>query len=112
MISPDNSFLQILLALAFVIASGYAFGRIHQWYKHGLERDHAYREGYDHASRSMFTMALQVRSPAPQPAAVHAASPAIEATPAVARRPQAAIGMARRRMQTRPAIQTPQRDAA
>ncbi len=56
MIAPGNSFLQLLLALAFVIASGYASGRIHQWYKHGLERDHAYREGYDQASQSMFDM--------------------------------------------------------
>lgn len=56
MIAPGNSFLQLLLALAFVIASGYASGRIHQWYKHGLERDHAFREGYDQASQSMFDM--------------------------------------------------------
>lgn len=56
MIAPGNSFLQLILALAFVIASGYASGRIHQWYKHGLERDHAYREGYDQASQSMFAM--------------------------------------------------------
>ena len=56
MIAPGNSFIQLLLALAFVIASGYASGRIHQWYKHGLERDHAYREGYDQASQSMFEM--------------------------------------------------------
>jgi hypothetical protein len=62
MTAPGNNLLQIALALAFVIASGYASGRIHQWYRHGLERDHAYREGYNHASHSMFTMALQARS--------------------------------------------------
>jgi hypothetical protein len=56
MIAPGNGFIQIFLALAFVVASGYASGRIHQWYKHGLERDHAYREGYDQASQSMFDM--------------------------------------------------------
>ena len=56
MIAPGNNFIQLILALAFVIASGYASGRIHQWYKHGLERDHAYREGYDQASQSMFDM--------------------------------------------------------
>jgi hypothetical protein len=59
MIAPGNSFIQLLLALAFVIASGYASGRIHQWYKHGLERDHAYREGYDQASQSMFDMVIR-----------------------------------------------------
>jgi hypothetical protein len=74
MTAPGNNLLQIALALAFVIASGYASGRIHQWYRHGLERDHAYREGYNHASHSMFTMALQARghtiatgTPAPGP---------------------------------------------
>jgi hypothetical protein len=61
MIAPGNNLIQIALALAFVVASGYASGRIHQWYRHGLERDHAYREGYNHASCSMFTMALQAR---------------------------------------------------
>jgi hypothetical protein len=59
MIAPGNSIVQLVLALAFVIASGYASGRIHQWYKHGLERDHAFREGYDRASQSMFEMAIR-----------------------------------------------------
>ena len=61
MIAPGNNFIQILLALAFVIASGYAAGRIHQWYKHGLERDDAFRNGYNEASRSMFDMAMGSR---------------------------------------------------
>jgi hypothetical protein len=62
MTAPGNNMLQIVLALAFVIASGYAAGRIHQWYKHGLERDHAYRDGYDQASRCMFDMAISSRA--------------------------------------------------
>ena len=65
MIAPGNSIIQILLALAFVVASGYASGRIHQWYKHGLERDHAYREGYDQASQSMFAMVTRDASRRP-----------------------------------------------
>jgi hypothetical protein len=79
MIAPGNSFLQLLLALAFVIASGYASGRIHQWYKHGLERDHAYREGYDQASQSMFDMVTRgsPRRPAAEvPAPAHSGGPA------------------------------------
>jgi hypothetical protein len=71
MIAPGNSIIQLVLALAFVIASGYASGRIHQWYKHGLERDHAFREGYDRASQSMFEMAVhsgqRKRAIAPSP---------------------------------------------
>ena len=62
MTAPGNDIVQIVLALAFVIASGYSLGRIHQWYKHGLERDGAYREGYNHASRSMFDLAVRSRS--------------------------------------------------
>ena len=65
MIAPGNDFIQILLALAFVIASGYAAGRIHQWYKHGLERDDAFRNGYNEASRSMFDMAMNTRRVSP-----------------------------------------------
>ncbi|MFI7603224.1 hypothetical protein [Actinoplanes sp. NPDC049681] len=58
---PGNSIIQALFALAFVIASGYAAGRIHQWYKQGLDRDEAYRNGYDQASNSMFDMAIRKR---------------------------------------------------
>lgn len=62
MTAPGNDALLIILALAFVIASGYASGRIHQWYRHGQERDRAYREGYDHASHSLFHMAMKNKS--------------------------------------------------
>jgi hypothetical protein len=79
MIAPGNSFLQLLLALAFVIASGYASGRIHQWYKHGLERDHAYREGYDQASQSMFDMVTRSN---PRRAAAEVPTPARTGGPA------------------------------
>ncbi|MFI5932961.1 hypothetical protein [Actinoplanes sp. NPDC051494] len=62
---PGNSIIQAVFALAFVIASGYAAGRIHQWYKQGLDRDEAYRTGYDRASHSMFDMAIRKRTAAP-----------------------------------------------
>jgi hypothetical protein len=61
MTAPGNDMLQLLLSLSLVIASGYAAGRIHQWYKHSLERDAAFREGYNHASHSMFDMAMKHR---------------------------------------------------
>ncbi|WP_067508248.1 hypothetical protein [Actinoplanes sp. TFC3] len=66
---PGNSLIQALFALAFVIASGYAAGRIHQWYKQGIDRDEAYRNGYDRASHSMFDMALSKRPGTPSPSA-------------------------------------------
>ncbi|BFU42427.1 hypothetical protein [Krasilnikovia sp. MM14-A1004] len=62
MTAPGNNAILIVLALAFVITSGYASGRIHQWYKNGVERDQAYREGYDHASHSLFDMAMRNRA--------------------------------------------------
>ena len=61
MIAPGNTAVEIVLAMAFVIASGYAAGRIHQWYKFCLERDEAFRAGYNEASRSMFDMAMDNR---------------------------------------------------
>jgi hypothetical protein len=76
MIAPGNGLIQIFFAVAFVIASGYAVGRIHQWYRDGPERDDAYRNGYDCASVRMFDMALSKQSedgaaaPAPAGAAV------------------------------------------
>jgi len=75
MTAPGNDIVQIVLALAFVIASGYSLGRIHQWYKHGLERDGAYREGYNHASRSMFDMVVRNRTGKLSVAPTHPARP-------------------------------------
>ena len=67
MIAPGNALIQALFAIAFVIAGGYALGRIHQWHKHSFERDVAYREGYEQASRTLFH--LTVRNPPGKPAA-------------------------------------------
>ena len=59
MIAPGNSVIQLVFAIAFVIAAGYAVGRIHQWYRDGVERDDAYRHGYDRASDGIFDLAVQ-----------------------------------------------------
>jgi hypothetical protein len=56
---PGNSELQIMLGLAFMVACSYAAGRLHQWYKHALDRDSAFRDGYDRASRSLFAYATR-----------------------------------------------------
>lgn len=62
MTAPGNDLLQAVLALAFVIASGYALGRIHQWYRDSARRERAYRNGYDLASNSMLDMAMSKRA--------------------------------------------------
>ena len=93
---PGNSIIQALFALAFVIASGYAAGRIHQWYKQGLDRDQAYRNGYDQASNSMFDMAIRKRRHDPA-----AADPEGDFTPPEQESPdrQHLVGQSRRRIQ-------------
>jgi hypothetical protein len=78
MIAPGNSMIQALFALAFVIATGYASGRIHQWYRHGVERDQAYRNGYNLASNSMFDLALRKTPPPSPPPVVSTAPDALE----------------------------------
>ncbi len=53
----------LTLLAVFIAAAGYAVGRLHQWYRTGLERDDAYREGYDTAARSTFSMAARLAGP-------------------------------------------------
>ncbi|WP_433793510.1 hypothetical protein [Actinoplanes sp. CA-252034] len=56
MTAPGNYLMYFILTLAIVMSTGYAVGRIHQWHRHGMERDEAYRVGYDEASRSIMRM--------------------------------------------------------
>jgi hypothetical protein len=51
------------LLIVFVASVGYAGGRLHQWYRTGLDRDEAYREGYDTATRSTLSLAARVIAP-------------------------------------------------
>ncbi|GAA1628866.1 hypothetical protein [Actinoplanes couchii] len=63
MTAPGNGVLYLLLTLAIVVSSGYAVGRIHQWHRHGRDRDEAYRTGYDQASRAIIGMMAERRAP-------------------------------------------------
>jgi hypothetical protein len=63
MTAPGNSIVLILLLAAFLACTGYAGGRLHQWYRMGQDRDEAYRDGYDTATRSVFSMAARIISP-------------------------------------------------
>jgi hypothetical protein len=63
MTAPGNSVVLILLLAAFLACTGYAGGRLHQWYRMGQERDEAYRDGYDTATRSVFSLAARIISP-------------------------------------------------
>jgi len=75
MTAPGNNVVIFLLALALVVASAYASGRIHQWYRNGLERDQAYRDGYDQASHSLFDMATHKRSAKDRQSGISTVSP-------------------------------------
>jgi len=63
LIAPENSFIIIVLTLSIITSSAYGVGRIHQWYKHGIQRDEAYRTGYDKASYSIMDMMRFQRPP-------------------------------------------------
>lgn len=59
MTSPDNAIINFVLCLLFVMTLMYAVGRLHQWFRQGTERDDAYRDGYDTATTSLFTVATR-----------------------------------------------------
>jgi hypothetical protein len=63
MTAPGNDVLLTVLLVALTASTGYAAGRIHQWYRTALERDQAYRDGYDTATRSLFSLAARIVRP-------------------------------------------------
>ena len=84
MTAPGNSTLVLTLLAAFIASTGYAGGRLHQWYRMGRDRDEAYRDGYDTATRSVFSLAARVITPrrADRPT-IRAAASAVGSTSAV-----------------------------
>ena len=60
---PGNDTLLITALAAFAACLGYAAGRLHQWYRTVLDRDEAYRDGYDTATRSVFSLAARLIGP-------------------------------------------------
>lgn len=71
----------MLTLFLFVLASscGYAGGRIHQWYRTALERDAAWRDGYDQATGSLFALATRVVRRKPQESSVEVPLPTLTA---------------------------------
>ena len=72
---PSGTALQVMFAVAIVIFTAYAAGRVHQWYRHGFEREEAFREGYNQASHALFHLATRNMSGASADGR-HAVSPA------------------------------------
>ncbi|GIE84500.1 hypothetical protein [Actinoplanes regularis] len=63
MSAPGNSVILLVLLSVFVGCAGYAVGRWHERREGGAEREEAYRDGYDHAARSVFSLAARVAGP-------------------------------------------------
>jgi hypothetical protein len=88
MTAPADDALLITLIAALTASTGYAAGRLHQWYRTGMDRDEAYRDGYDTATRSVFSMAARLIGPrrAARGTAVVASAAARPAPAAIAAR--------------------------
>ncbi|WP_433295958.1 hypothetical protein ACQP2F_37175 [Actinoplanes sp. CA-030573] len=63
MTAPGNSALLFTLMAVFVACCGYAAGRMHQRYQMEQDREEAYRDGYDTATRSIFSLAARLIAP-------------------------------------------------
>lgn len=63
MTAPGNDAVLITLLATLTAGLGYVAGRLHQWYRTVLDRDEAYRDGYDTATRSVFGMAARMIRP-------------------------------------------------
>jgi hypothetical protein len=63
MSAPGNTALIVVMLAVFVASCAYAAGRLHQRYQTTRDREEAYRDGYDHATRSVFTLAARVIAP-------------------------------------------------
>jgi hypothetical protein len=102
MTAPGDTTLLMTLLAVFTACTGYAAGRLHQWYRMGHDRDEAFRDGYDTATRSVFSMAARVINPRRDRAAISASArvdwtvsagpPAVPVTPAAPVPPDAAVG--------------------
>jgi hypothetical protein len=63
MSAPGNSLLMLVLLALFVACCGYVAGRVHQRRQEGRDYEKAYRDGYDTATRSAFSLAARVIGP-------------------------------------------------
>lgn len=64
------------LAMFLLVLMCYIAGRVHQFFKQTTEREQAYRDGYNHATRALFALATRTAKGLPPPPLV-----AIEARP-------------------------------
>jgi hypothetical protein len=58
----DSAFHTIVYVLVSMLCA-YGGGRIHEWYKHSMDRDRSFREGYNHGYRTLFSVAARTTRP-------------------------------------------------
>lgn len=63
--TESSSALQIVTVVAPSALLAYFGGRFHQWYKHGMDRDHSFREGFRHGYQALFPVASRGRTTDP-----------------------------------------------
>lgn len=54
-----NSAFQIIVYIVISVLCAYGVGRIHEWYKHCMDRDRSFREGYNHGYHALFPLAAR-----------------------------------------------------
>jgi hypothetical protein len=80
MTAPGDSVLIFLLLALFVACCAYAAGRLHQRYQTARDRAEAYRDGYEEATRSVFSLAARMIVPR---RSVRASAPVLADVPTV-----------------------------
>jgi hypothetical protein len=55
----DSSIFQIIACILISVLFAYGGGRVHQWYKHSMDRDRSFREGYSHGYHALFPVAAR-----------------------------------------------------
>lgn len=54
-----SDFVGPVLGVVMLLVFCYVGGRVHQFYRQGLEREEAYRDGYNTATKSLFSIAAR-----------------------------------------------------
>jgi hypothetical protein len=60
----DSSVFQIIVYIVISVSAAYGVGRIHEWYKHSIDRDKSFREGYNHGYHALFPLVARGTWPA------------------------------------------------
>jgi hypothetical protein len=64
MSTVDSNAFHIIAYILISMLCAYYGGRVHQWYKHSMDRDRSFREGYDNGYHALFVVAARNTQPA------------------------------------------------